>query len=896
MSNRPSGTVTFLFTDIEGSTRLWEAHPQAMQAALARHDALLRHTIEDNSGYVFKTVGDAFCAAFPTALFALQAALQAQRLLIEQDWGETPIKVRMALHSGAADERDGDYFGPPLNLIARLLSAGYGGQVLMTQAVKELLRGMLPEGVGLSDLGEHYLKDVAQSERIFQISAPYLPADFPPLKTQDTLPNNLPIELTNFIGRQREVNELKALLTGDIQKNGRALQHDTRLVTLTGPGGTGKTRLSLQVAMDLLPLFAGGVWLVELAPVRDPALLPSVVMTTLRTRSEANQSPLSILIRQLSDKHVLILLDNCEHLISACAEMAATLLRHCPRLFILTTSCEALGMTGETIFPVMPLSLPKGRAGYTPELALQTDAIRLFVDRATAVRAGFRLTTENVSAVVRICHRLDGIPLALELAAARTRVLKVEQIAERLDNRFRLLTVGGRAALPHHQTLRATIDWSYDLLPEKECVVFRRLSVFAGGWRLEDAEEVCANQPAEGLEVLVDRVEVFDLLDSLISKSLVLVDYTGDEAARYRMLETIRQYAADKLEEAGETALMRDQHLKIYINLMEEAAPALEGIEQADWMNRLENELDNLRAALVWAREGLCGDLGPELALSLTQFWYTRGYFIEGRDQLKAMLTAAPPGTALQARLLDAIAFMSRYLGDHEDVRRAILQSKAIWLGLGNQQGVADSLANLGYATLYRGEFDEAKGIYEDSLAIYRSLDNWQGIADASSHLGVIAFYQAHYQVATELHNESLAIWRTLGDRKGIAYALRHLADTALQAGNEQKAYGHAMECLLTSRELAYKEGMCGSLEVFAGLAAQRDPVLALHLLGVAAVERETVGISLAKTHQLVIDDWIRPARERLSYQADTVYKEGRRSISLEQAIASVLSSPEKFV
>jgi predicted ATPase len=865
-----------------------------MKASLAKHDTLLRRAIEDHRGYVFKTVGDAFCAAFSAAGDALQAALAAQRGLLMEDWGDTPIRVRMALHSGAAEERDGDYFGPPVNLVARLLSAGHGGQVLLSQATRELLRSVLPAGVSVRDFGEHHLKDIAQPEHIFQLDAPDLPGEFPPLKTIDALPNNLPADLTNFIGRQQELDELKGLLTGEIMGNGGP-RRAPRLVTLIGPGGTGKTRLSLQVGVELLSSFTDGVWLIELAPVRDPSLLPVVIMAVLGIRDEANEPPETSLVRRLSNRHILLILDNCEHLVVACAKLADLLLRHCPNLTMLSSSRESLGIAGEVIFPVHPLALPELQPAYTPDSALESDAVRLFVDRAAAVRAGFHLTVDNVDAVIRVCRRLDGIPLAIELAAARTRMLKVDQIAERLDDRFRLLTAGARVALPHHQTLRATIDWSYDLLSVPECVLFRRLSVFAGGWQLEDAEEVCAGKLMEDGDAL-DSVEIFDLMDRLIGKSLVLVDYGAAEAARYQMLETIRQYAAEKLDLAGETKSVSDRHLNVFLRLVEEAAHSLEGAEQALWMNRLEGELDNLRAALRWARLGNCGDLGPRLALGLVQFWYTRGYFREGRDQLDLMLPLAVEGVAQRARLLEGIAFLARYLGDYNRVYEAITESLAIWRELGDRQGEADSLVNLGYASLYDGRFDEARPLYEESLAINRLLDNQQGIADATSHLGVIAFYQGDYGAATEYHNESLAIWRTLGDRKGIAYALRHLADTALQAGLAGDAYRFGLECLLTSRELEYREGICGSLEVFAGLAARRDPPMALRLLGAAATLRATVGIPLAGIHQPIVAAWVRPAWEALGAAAESIYAAARQTVSVDQATDTILNSPDTFL
>ena len=425
----PTGTITFLFTDIEGSTRLWEQYPLAMKGAFARQEAILRGAIQANGGYTYKMIGDAFQCAFPTALQALQAAIDGQRTIYSEPWpaeiGE--VRVRMALHTGVTEEREGDYVGPLLNRVARLLSAGYGGQVLLTQSTYELLRDILPPGITLKDMGEHRLKDLQQPERIFQLSAPDLTSEFPPLKTLDTLPNNLPIQLTSFIGREREMEEVKQLLG------------NTRLLTLIGPGGTGKTRLSLHLAADLLDLdrFRHGVWLVELAPLADTSLVPQAVASALGVRESAGRSTLESLKDYLHSKQLLLVLDNCEHLVEVCAQLADALLRSCPNLKILASSREALGIGGETIWRVPSLSLPDPShlAAAEPNLVSdlsQYEAVQLFIDRAQSALPGFKITSHNAHPVAQICRRLDGIPLAIELAVARVRALSVEQIAARL--------------------------------------------------------------------------------------------------------------------------------------------------------------------------------------------------------------------------------------------------------------------------------------------------------------------------------------------------------------------------------------------------------------------------------------------------------------------------------
>ena len=482
MANPPTGTVTFLFTDIEGSTKLWELYPDAMKVALARHDIILRQAIESHGGVVFKTVGDAFCAAFSSAPAAVEAALAAERALFSERWGETgAVRTRAALHTGNAESREGDYFGPTLNRVARLLSTGYGGQILLSLPAQELVRDHLPEGTELRDLGEHRLKDLIRPERIYQLAAWGLPADFPPLRALDPQRTNLPIQPTSFIGRRQEMAEVRRLLTA------------TRLLTLTGTGGVGKTRLALHVAADLVDAYRDGVWLVELASVTDPALVLQAVAAALGVREQPGRPLRDTLIDFLDARHLLLVLDNCEHLVAACAQLADAVLHACPTVTILATSREALGVGGELTWRVPSLPAPDAQHPPPLEHLTQYEAVRLFIDRAVFALPSFTVTNANAPAVAQICWRLDGISLAIELAAARVKLLAPEQIAARLDDRFRLLTGGSRTALPRQQTLRAAIDWSYDLLSEPERTLLRRLSVFAGGWTLEGAEAVCGD-------------------------------------------------------------------------------------------------------------------------------------------------------------------------------------------------------------------------------------------------------------------------------------------------------------------------------------------------------------------------------------------------------------------
>ncbi len=580
-----------------------------MGAALTLHDQLAADAVRSNGGVVVKSTGDGVHAVFPFAGEAVSAVIKLQELMIAASWSvPAALRVRTALHSGEAELRDGDYYGPAVNRAARLMSAASGGQILLSAATAELVQDQLPAGVGLLDMGEHHLRSLDRPEHIFQLLHPDLPRDFPPLKTSVAVANNIPSQLTSFIGREKERKELIQLLkTGTEQENALAAGDGPRLITLTGPGGTGKTRLSLQVTGDLLDSFADGVWLVELAPVTDPQLVIQTAAAPMGLLEHPGRPLLEILIDYLRPRKVLLILDNCEHLIDECAQLADRLLRSCPDLRILASSREALGIAGERALRLRSLTLPKSQNGLSNEELAGYEAIRLFAARAESVKPGFSLTSDNAAAIFQICQRLDGIPLAIELAAARVRVLSPSQIATRLDDRFRLLTGGSRTALPRQRTLQALIDWSYDLLSDPECILLRRLSVFSGGWTLTAAEQVTGSEPLETYEVL-------DLLDQLVNKSLVQTDEIEGKI-RYRMLETIRQYAQEKLAESSEAPEVRERHLLYFADQNAQVWQALLELRPNDLDRRLAVESDNIRAARAWALEH---DL--ELALNLAGF------------------------------------------------------------------------------------------------------------------------------------------------------------------------------------------------------------------------------------------------------------------------------------
>jgi predicted ATPase/class 3 adenylate cyclase len=573
----PSGTVTFLFTDIEGSTRLWEAAPDAMRAVLVSHDSIVRRAIEAHSGHVFATGGDGFAAAFSRAGDALGSAAAAQALLVAQEWPpEATLRVRMGVHTGEATERGGDYFGPAVNRAARLMSAAHGGQVLVSAATAEVV------GIaGLVDLGEHWLRDLARPERVYQLRAPGLLDEFPPLRSSMARSGNLPRQMTSFVGRAQEL-----ALVGDALR-------ERPLVTLTGVGGVGKTRLALQAAAEAATGFPDGAWLCELAPVTNHGAVWEAVAASLGVKPALGRELSETVLECLAAKRLLLVLDNCEHLLDATARLVDVVAHECPGVVVLATSREGLGLAGERILAVPSLSLPDPQASV--DALSTTDAVRLFVERTRDANASFALTLDNAAAVAQLCRRLDGIPLAIELAAARARSMTPEDLLERIDQRFTLLTRGSRSALERQQTLRRTIDWSYELLgpPEREALL--RLSVFAGGCGLPAAEAVVSGGAVESIDVV-------DVLGQLVDKSLLIVeDHRG--RARYRMLETIRQYAQERLDDSGTAPSVRRAHADYYVALAESAGPHLRGRGQLAWARDLAVEIGNFRAAVDWAVE-----------------------------------------------------------------------------------------------------------------------------------------------------------------------------------------------------------------------------------------------------------------------------------------------------
>lgn len=786
--------MTFLFTDIEGSTRLWEQYPYVMRDALALHDEIMEREIESAGGFIYSTAGDAYGAAFSDPVIAMGAAVSAQRSLKEAAWPDVcEIRVRMALNTGVAQERDANYYGPPLNRCARMMSAAHGGQIVTSQSTEELVRGRLDPGTQLRDLGEHRLKDLEHPERIFQVVANGLDSEFGPLQTLDSTRNNLPTQATSFIGREDEIIDVRKRLG------------DARLLTLTGVGGSGKTRLALQVAAEIAEDFEHGVWLVELSAVSDPERLSPWVADSLNIHRRHGGGDVEAgaaipiidqIIEYLRPRKTLLILDNCEHLIAACGDLVTRVLVACRDVKILATSREGLGVPGETLWQVPSLEMPVG-SDLGDLAGPGADALRLFTERAAAVNPKFEITSETYPMVLEICRRLDGMPLAIELAAARVRSLDVSQIAKRLDDRFRLLTGGSRTALPRQQTLAAAVEWSYDLLDQPEQILFQRLAVFRGGFTLEAAEQTCAGGGVEELDIV-------DHLTSLVDKSMVV--WVGGRGERYGLLETLRQYAMNRLNQSGETTEMRQAHAQYFLELAQQAAPHLRGRGQVDWIEKLETEADNFRAALAFTAENDMAETTNRIAASLYWFWYVRNHLEDQKEWLGPLLgrmSASDDGTTLKLMLgyawhlletdqvdqlephiRDTLALAERsgdgatlseawivaswfYLNTDEFDRAADAAERALEIAeeCGDGWAIVWSAYSHGWANRMKAEVDEAAGYVDKAMAGARRIGDTLGLASSAALGAILARYRLDYPMARRLHEESLEGAFALGDR-----------------------------------------------------------------------------------------------------------------------------------
>jgi predicted ATPase/class 3 adenylate cyclase len=835
-SNVPTGTVTFLFTDIEGSTKLAQEYPDQWEALRGRHHAILRSAMDAYNGFVFQIIGDAFCVAFHTALDALNAAVEAQQLLLQEAWSPALIKVRMGIntgtaHMGSLDGRAEGYRGyTTMARVQRVMSIGHGGQILLSNTACELVRGELPTDVTLRDMGEHRLKSLLNPEHLWQVDVPDLSQEFPALQSLNKIPNNLPVQLTSFIGREKEISEVTQALSVH------------RLITLTGSGGTGKTRLCLEVAADELEHFSDGVWFIELAQLADPRLVPQTILAVLHLGEQAGKTPLKVLEEQLHRKKLLLILDNCEHLIESSARVVHALLVSAPEIKILASSREAMGVQGELAWHVPSLGLPDTKILLQIEQLAQYEAVRLFIDRATLVQPHFTVTNENAPAVAQICYRLDGIPLAIELAAARLKMLSPEQIVARLDDRFRLLTGGSRTTLPRQQTLRAMIDWSYDLLSEDEKLLLRRLAVFEGGWSLDLAEQICSD----------DRLEAFDILDllgHLVDKSLLAVheDKTG---RRYRILETVRQYAREKLFETKEVKVLRDRHRDVYLAFVERIEPEIIRGEQRKWLNVIESEIDNLRSAIRWSIENNHAEQALRFCSASINFWNRRGHAAEAAVLCKDTLNTIQENdniktTALYASVVAEVWWFKRIiepmipwsdktmlaslmevrevfetLNDYDSVG-SVIAFISLWeyfvkindfvsaencihayhervKQAGYLWGIANSKWPMGNLLIAKGDVVSGLAWLQEALDLYVQIEDVWSAQQASNAMIYFKILRGELNDALELSKQLLLFYDDYGDLYGVSSIYLWIGDIALVQGQYEIArqnYSSATDC-----------------------------------------------------------------------------------------------------
>src|ERR687893_576497 len=888
MAALPTGTVTFLFTDIEGSTRLWERDAEAMRSALTRHDGIVRSAIEANGGFVFKTVGDAFCAAFSSATDAVEAALIAQRTLRAEPWEEgSPIRARMALHTGAVEERSGDYFGPPVNRVARLLSAGHGGQTLLSLASQELVRDALPDGARLDDLGERRLKD-------------------------------LPLQPTPLVGREHEVGEVC----------GRLGQEEIRLLTLTGPGGTGKTRLALQAAADVLEEFEDGVFFVALSDVNDTARVPTTIAGALGL-GESGDVPLEDLLNEyVGRRELLLVLDNFEQVLEA-GPLVGELLSAAPHLKVLATSRIPLGIYGEHDYAVPPLSVPDTKRLPPIEVLSQYEAVRLFIERASAAKRGFQITSENAPAIAEICARLDGLPLAIELAAARVKMLPPKAILTRLSNRLKLLTGGAKDLPARQRTLRGAIEWSHDLLEEGEKTLFARMAVFSGGRTLEAVEAVC--DAAGDLPI-----DAFESVSSLLDRSLLRQEEGPEDEPRFVMLETIHEYARERLQDSGEAEEIGRAHIRYFLALAEEAAPELTGADQVSWMDRLEAEHDNFRAALSRSLETGDAESALRIGGALWRFWNVRGHFSEGRHWLGTGLSgggAAPVGVSAEASL--GLGYLELRQGDYERAVEDLEASLSLYREVGDRRGEAYALCFLGWIALdrsdlqrvealleeslalsraagtardvsvalnalamlnvYRGDYARASAMQEESLSLAREASDVQIIAILTYNTGFAAAITGEYERAEALVRESQELFREVGDRGMAPLANSRLGFLALSRNDPDRAEELCVEAKRELQEQAQTPGMDFALDVLASVAAARGGIRrAARLWDGVAGYREAAGAPWLLEERAIIEPRIDAARSRLEEAVWQEEWEKGRSMTLDQAVGYALEVSEE--
>lgn len=834
MDRLPTGTVTFLFSDIEGSTKLLQRLNKDYFAILDEHSTLLREAFDSFNGVVVSTEGDSFFVVFPSAVEAVEAAATAQRSLQAHPWQDSvAVKVRMGLHSGEGILGGDNYVGLDVHRAARIMSSGYGGQVLMSDSTRALVHKDLPGSITLKDLGEHRLKDLSKAERLFQLVVDGLQDDFPAIRSLGGRPNNLPTQLTSFVGRRNDLERLSELLQGN------------RCLTLTGPGGTGKTRLSLELARENASEFENGTFFVPLASVSDPDLIGGEITSALglhETRGET-RTPQERLVEHLSGKVMLLVLDNFEQVIAG-ASIVSDLLAKADGLKVVVTTRIPLHIQGEQEYPVPPLPLPDPQYPLDAELLSHYESVALFIERAVAVRPDFQVTNQNAPAIAEICARLDGLPLAIELAAARVRILSPEALLARLGERLKLL-VGGSADIPQRQrTLRGAIEWSYDLLDEHEQRLLRRLSVFSNGCRLEEAETVCMSDDL--------GIDVFDGLSSLVDKSLVKVDECAPPDTRFYMLETIREYALEQLQSTDEYKGIQGQHASAYVALAEQAEPHLVTSAGRSWLDRLDRDHDNLRAAHQWALANEDADIALRLVVALWRYWHMRGHLQEGRDRAEESL--ALPGaqveTPLRAQALQAAGGVSHWRAEIESQKAYYEEALALWQKLGDEARVADALYDRAFPEYMLGDFDAALAWIERALDAAEKVGEPLSIANSTwLKAALVAFgTNPDHGKGIVLLNEALVTYRALDNVFMQIWVLYGLGSVSLLEGDIDQAEEHFYEGLSLASKAMDITGVLFHIDNLALAAKARGNIeRAIRLASVSSRLKTSSGTELVE-------------------------------------------------
>jgi predicted ATPase/class 3 adenylate cyclase len=873
----PTGTVSFFFSDIEGSTRLIQQLGDRYPEVLLAHHTILRRALAAHGGHELRTEGDSFFIVFGSALDACAGAAAAQRALAEHSWSDgAPVRVRIGIHTGEATLVGTEYLGLDVHRAARVASAAHGGQVLISETTRTLVDHGLPPGLGIKDLGIHRLKDLARPERLFQLTIEGLPADFPALRTLEAIPNNLPTQLTSFIGRDDQVRDVKQLLT-------RA-----RLLTLTGPGGTGKTRLSLQIAADVLHQYPDGVYFVALSAVQDPELVPSAIAQALALSTTGSRRPMDALLEHLKDKRMLLVLDNFEQLLPA-APMATQLLESSPGLRILVSSRAVLRVYGEQEFPVPPLALPDPKSHPGLSALSQFEGVRLFIERAVSVKPNFQATNENAPAIAGICERVDGLPLAIELAAARIKLFSPQALLTRLEKSFSALGSGARDLPGRQQTLRSAIQWSYDLLDGGERRLVNRFSVFARGGSFEQAEAVCG--PAE--EVGGD---VLDALDRLADQSLLrrLPDF---DQPRFLMLQTIREFAADQLEASGEAATIKTRHLEAFLELAKEAKPHLFGSRRKEWLDRLEIEQDNFRGALDWAIASGDARHAMELSATLWRFWQMRGLIHEGRARVGRALELPNSHDFPAERLLalEAAGSLAYWQADMDTAEAYYIECLELTRTTGDKAALATALYNAAFPRVVSmAEQDRPRLLLQEALGLFRELGDQTGVARTLWALGNGDYFARDFDKALALLTESQAAFRTVDDRFGLAWTLHTTGLVGLKTGDINMARARFLEALRLFQEANDISGLVLQLDNLSQvIRLEGDPYCATRLASAAKFHQGSSGTNLG---QLLSEQEGRTGREGLSEEDGArAWAEGQ-SLGLDEALAEAIAAASKPV